>query len=183
MGLLFFISDLKLQTVCANIKLKQCPYCKKYGMLIFHGFIYGLNEYRNVVKKGRRIYCSNRGNRSGCGRTISYRLCTYIKQSFLSSETTWQFLSKILNGTSIEKSYYSLNNSFIISISVLYSIWNKFRNNIYEIRTTLSNTISISDTPTDCPIRETIFHLNNITHDNCQNPVEAFQLLFQKSLF
>jgi hypothetical protein len=183
MGCCIYITNSDIDEVHFNLKLTLCPHCKKYGMLILHGYIYGLDEKRQCVIKGKRVYCSNRNRRSGCGQTIAYRFCNFIRQSFLSSQTAWKFLSNILSGSSIESSYNSLDTSYTVSLSALYLLWKKFRNKISETRSMLANKIQITDSSKDCPFRETIYHLNKLEHTQYKNPIEAFQIMFQSSIF
>ncbi len=47
----------------------QCKHCHQSGQMISHGFIY---KQRSSVEKepvGKRVFCSNRYGRSGCGKT------------------------------------------------------------------------------------------------------------------
>lgn len=183
MGCCIYIRNTDFDSVRFKLKLTLCPHCKKYGMMILHGYIYGLNEKRQCVIKGRRVFCSNRNRRAGCGKTIAYRFCEYIRQSFISAQSAWKFLSNILNGSSIESSYNLLDTSYTVSLSALYLLWKKFRSRIFETRSKLADKIEITDSSLDCPIRETIYHLGKIKHAQCNNPIEAFQIVFQSSIF
>ncbi|MCK5543067.1 MAG: hypothetical protein KAI40_10275, partial [Desulfobacterales bacterium] len=53
----------------ANLKIYACPHCNCCGCLILHGFLYGYDD-TDFVRRGHRIFCSNRNLRSGCGRTF-----------------------------------------------------------------------------------------------------------------
>jgi hypothetical protein len=180
MGHQIYIRQKDFDSVKYNIKILKCPYCGEYGMLILHGYIYGQNEKRNTVIKGRRVFCSNRNRRKGCGRTIAYRLANFIHQSFLCAKTAWKFLSEILKGSSIENAYNSLDTSFTISISTLYFFWKKFRHKTDAIRTTLSNHFKLCPSDANCPYRETIFHLKEIFKNINSNPIESYQRQFQR---
>ena len=180
MGHQIYIRQKDFDSVKYTIKILKCPYCGEYGMLVLHGYIYGQNEMRNTVIKGRRVFCSNRYRRKGCGRTIAYCLANFIRQSFLCAKTAWKFLSEILKGSSIEKAYNSLNTSYTISISALYLFWNKFRLKTDTIRSAISNHFLLSPSYANCPYRETIFHLEEVFSNAYSNPIESYQRQFQR---
>jgi hypothetical protein len=63
--------------VLFGLKLTPCSHCRQTGALIGHGLLRGYAERSSdVVVRGRRIFCSNRDQRPGCGRTFSVLLST-----------------------------------------------------------------------------------------------------------
>jgi len=56
-----------------RLKLIPCPHCKVVGTLNRHGCLYGYDENNRKQKtvRARRVFCSNRNARPGCGRTLS----------------------------------------------------------------------------------------------------------------
>jgi hypothetical protein len=92
--------------VCAtaampSLKLRHCPHCKRSGNLNAHGYLrgYGEGNQGNAVR-ARRIYCSNRGRRLGCGKTHSYFHAQVIPRLSLTATTLWSFLFLVLSGVS-----------------------------------------------------------------------------------
>ena len=69
----FYRSDEEWHAVAERLKLTPCPHCKVVGTLIRHGFLYGFDDSspRQKTVRARRIFCSNRNARPGCGRTFS----------------------------------------------------------------------------------------------------------------
>ena len=92
--------------VCAtdampSLKLRQCPHCRRSGNLNAHGYLRGYGEGNSSSAiRARRIYCSNRGRRIGCGKTHSYFHAQVIPRLSLTAKTLWTFLSFVLSGFS-----------------------------------------------------------------------------------
>ena len=71
-----FFSSLDLLFKATNDLFKTpCPHCKFVGHLIKHSKIYRrAKEKDETIHHGHRIFCSNRNNKIGCGRTIALNL-------------------------------------------------------------------------------------------------------------
>lgn len=84
-----------------SLKLRPCPHCRQTGNLNAHGYLRGYGEGNNGnAVRARRIYCSNRGRRVGCGKTHSYFHAQVIPRLSLTATTLWSFLSFVLSGVS-----------------------------------------------------------------------------------
>jgi hypothetical protein len=150
------------------------------GMLILHGFVYGYDGYRTThVIKARRIFCSNRNRRKGCGRTLSYYLIEFLCRTLISARIAWQFLASILSGTSIEKAYDALDPECVLSISTFYRFWARFKISQYIIRTFIANYYTLSEIPATSPVLETLHHIRIHLSDQRLDPIAHYQLLSQ----
>lgn len=176
-----FIDSSKLSEHSIHIKIMQCSHCGKVGMLIFHGYIYRLSDYKSPIVKGRRIFCSNRNRRSGCGRTLTVYFCEYIKQRFISAELFWYFLQSILSGLSIEKAYEEVDPSCPLSLTTFYRLWQHFKSATSTIRTFLTDTYAHLTLSEECPYRETIRHLSLVYSNTGLNPIAQYQISSQRS--
>jgi hypothetical protein len=176
-----FIESSQHTKKLLHIKLMQCSHCGKVGMLIFHGYIYGLSDYRTPVMKGRRIFCSNRNRRSGCGQTLTVYFCEYIKQRFISAELLWHFLQNILSGLSIEKAYEQIDPSCPLSLATFHRLWQRFKSMTSHIRTFLTDTYPHIALSENCPYRETIRHISLAYFNANCNPIVLYQLASQKA--
>ncbi len=164
-----------------NLKLQQCKHCGKVGMLIFHGYTYGQSDYKKSITKGRRVFCSNRNRRSGCGRTLYLLFYNFIRGGFISAELFWQFLNAILTELSINKSYETIDPSCPLSISTFYRLWQRFKFSTPQIRTFLADNYPHVPLSENCPHRETILHLSVVFKNTACNPIAEYQLASQKS--
>ncbi len=77
-----------------RLKLMPCPHCKVAGSLNKHGFLRGFDEAsrRRVTMRARRVFCSNRNARPGCGRTFSIWFADKIGRLSLTTGGLWRFL-------------------------------------------------------------------------------------------
>jgi hypothetical protein len=120
-----------------RLKQTDCPHCKAVGTLIQHGSLYGYDESspRQIIPRARRIFCSNRNSRPGCGRTFSIWLADKIRRLSLTTCGLWQFLRRAVSGSiaaAIRATSCHLNDR------TLQRIWKRFDRSQSQIRTALS---------------------------------------------
>jgi hypothetical protein len=67
----FYRNAAEWLALADRLKLTPCPHCRVVGALNRHGFLYGFDDSspRRKTVRARRIFCSNRCARRGCGRT------------------------------------------------------------------------------------------------------------------
>ena len=92
----FYRDESEWIAIAERLKQMPCPGCKAVGTLIRHGFLYGFDEEnpRRKTVRARRIFCSNRHARPGCGRTFSVWLADKIRRLSLTSRGLWTFLKR-----------------------------------------------------------------------------------------
>lgn len=161
-----------------KMKGMACPHCGRKGCLILHGYLYGYSESDSFrVKRGRRIFCSGRKNKKGCGRTFSMHLSGFIPDRILRAGRLWDFLSRIRENIPVSKAFKDAN--IPMSSSSAYRIFKDFTENQPAIRTLL---IGLKDPPVlpdvESPAVCTIFHLESVFKNR---PVSAFQEHFNRS--
>ncbi len=176
----FYKSEEEFSDFYVMLKLILCPHCQTRGYLILHGFLYGYSETdSNRIRRGHRIFCSNRNNRTGCGKTFSVLKSTFIKNFVISANTLWCFLDMVSKDNNLSSAFKDSGSA--MQATSFYRIFTKFRYNQVRIRTKLT---SIKDPPLleslkDAAI-QTIVHLKSIfQHHPC--PVSQFQNHFQTS--
>jgi len=162
------------------LKLILCPHCNLSGFLILHGYLYGYSETdSNRIRRGHRIFCSNRDNKNGCGKTFSVLKSTFIKNFVITAITLWCFLDNLRKGLSLIEAFRQTASSMGETNS--YRLFRKFKNNQVRIRTYLSH---LKDPPrlkqVAAPTIQTIVHLKQVfSHSLC--PICDFQHHFQTS--
>jgi hypothetical protein len=89
----FYRSDEEWNAIAQRLKLTACPFCQVVGTLNRHGALYGFDEssHRPTVR-ARRVFCSNRNTRPGCGHTFSVWLADKIRRLSLSTAALWAFV-------------------------------------------------------------------------------------------
>jgi hypothetical protein len=164
-----------------RLKLLICPHCKCTGFLVRHGFLRGYAEDQcsTVVERGRRIFCSNRNTRKGCGRTFSILYSAFIKNHTITAKTVNRFLANIAKGMNRLKALTETGSSFVVSSC--YRIFNRIKLTQARIRTLL---LSAQPPPDGVglldPVVQTVLHLNSVFPlSSC--PVSSFQSRFQVS--
>src|ERR1700682_5523221 len=90
----FFRSTEEWIAIAERLKQTPCPHCKVVGMLIRHGYLRGYDEstpQRKTVR-ARRVFCSNREARRGCGRTFSVWCADKTRRSSVPAGLWWRSL-------------------------------------------------------------------------------------------
>lgn len=79
--------------------------CGKDDQFVAHGFVYKQRSQilREVV--GKRILCSNRYGRSGCGRTLRLYLATEVPSLHHTTAHLFVFISSLIAGMTIQRAY------------------------------------------------------------------------------
>jgi hypothetical protein len=92
----FYRNDQDWNAIAQGLKLTPCPHCHTVGALIRHGSLYGFDDScpQRRTRRARRLLCSNRQARPGCGRTFSVWLADKIRRLSLTAGTLWQFLQR-----------------------------------------------------------------------------------------
>ncbi len=179
----FYKTQEEFDNFHARLKLHPCPHCHHIGYLILHGCLYGFTESdtSGQIKKGHRIFCSNKKKRDGCGRTFSIRMAEFIKNHIVSAKTVSDFLDNIKDDTSCAQANRDSGNK--MKNSTVYRIFNKFKYHQVRIRTFLAG---LRPPPRLKHVKDaaiqTILHLWAV-FDGYPCPVSQFQYYFQASFF
>lgn len=157
----FYKTQAQFEAFYARLKLSLCPHCKHSGFLILHGYLYGYCEQDNsLIQRGRRVYCSNRNNKNGCGRTFSVLPACVLPNLIISAQSLWRFLQKAKSGRTLACAFRSTKCT--MAQSSIYRLFKKFSLNQMRIRTFLSR---IKDPPAaehvQNPFIQTILHLKS----------------------
>jgi hypothetical protein len=90
----FYRGDDEWQAMAERLKQTPCPHCKTVRALVRHGCLRGYDEGDSQRKsiRARRIFCSNRHARPGCGRTFSVWRADKIRRLSVTTNALWRFL-------------------------------------------------------------------------------------------
>ncbi len=83
----------------------RCRHCAKQGQFVSHGFVYKKHHQGERRTVGKRLFCSNRHGRSGCGRTVRLYLDTQIARLQYTVVHLTVFLLALLAGHSTQHAY------------------------------------------------------------------------------
>lgn len=167
-----------------RLKRVPCPHCKVVGMLIRHGYLRGYDDghpQRRTVR-ARRIFCSNRHQRRGCGRTFSVFSADRIRRLSLTTHRLWRFLQRAV-ADRIAAAVRAAQSH--LSSRTWQRLWKRFDRGQSKIRTALSSrcpppslpAIS-SQRPAQQAAAHTLAHLLT-AFPNADCPLAAFQHALQ----
>jgi len=172
----FYRDGAEWAAFAERLKLTACPHCRTVGMLIRHGVLVGFDDGgpRRTVR-ARRVFCSNRHRRLGCGRTTSVWIAEKIRRLSLTARTVWAFLQRAVVGSIAaairEAECPRCDRTF-------RRVWQRFRRNQTAIRTALLQrgpppepSIASSRRPAEAQV---LHHLH-ATFPNADGPIAAFQ--------
>jgi hypothetical protein len=178
----YYESENAFEQIHEQLKRYPCPFCHLIGCLILHGFLSGYSDTNggSRTRRGHRIFCSDRDNRSGCGRTVSILLARFIKHFLFTAHTIWKILANIVSGMCKMKAMQ--DTAAYLSRSAPYRLWHRLRVNATHIRTCLLKVAAPPNTDSTVPELQTIKHLETAFADP-PNPISSFQMYFQISFF
>jgi hypothetical protein len=164
--------------IAERLKHTSCPHCNTVGTLIRHGTLSGFDDRtppRQTIR-ARRIFCSNRHRRRGCGRTFSVRRADTIRRLSLTTRTLWGFLQRAA-GAGLASAIRDTNSPR--SDRTLQRIWSRFDRGQSAIRTALLGRGPPPEVPAEPNRRPAAAHLlahlrATFPHDD--GPIAAFQL-------
>jgi hypothetical protein len=92
----FYRSEAEWDAIRERLKHTPCPHCKVVGTLIRHGFLrgYDCDNSQPDTRRARRVFCSNRNARGGCGRTFSVWIADKIRRLSVTAGCLWKFLQR-----------------------------------------------------------------------------------------
>lgn len=164
--------------------LKQlcCPSCGATETLNCHSRLYGNDPdgQEGRIQRGQRVWCSNRGQRGGCGRSFSIFLAGVLPRHTVSAAWLWKLLQRLLGGGSIKATVEALGLPF--ALETVYHLLNRLRQQLVPLRSALSQQARFLGTScqTD-PLLQTFEHLRQIFPQS-DRPCAEFQLHFQRPL-
>jgi len=171
----FYRDSDDFTAIVERLKQTPCPHCKVVGMLIRHGSLSGFDDSNpRPIVRARRIFCSNRNARRGCGRTFSIWVADKIRRLSMTAGTLWRFLRAAVAG-SIAAARQAADCQR--SERTWQRIWKRFDLGQSQIRTALSARCPPPDLPaepTHRPAAQVLAHLRTAFPDaDC--PIAAFQ--------
>ena len=103
-----------LQAICqqtTQLDLVQCAHCQRSRQLVSHGFIRKKRVGAAPQAVGKRVFCSNRNQRTGCGRTMQLYLDATVRYLHHGGATVVAFVLSLIAGISIERAYTGITGA------------------------------------------------------------------------
>lgn len=102
---IYFPSLQAIEQQTTQLDLAQCAHCQRTRQLVSHGFIRKKRVGAEPEAVGKRVFCSNRNQRTGCGRTMQLYLDATVRYLHHGGATVVAFVLALMAGTSIEQAY------------------------------------------------------------------------------
>ena len=164
-----------------SLKQQQCPHCGCAESLNRHSKLYG-NDPEQVGKRaerGQRVFCSDRGQRGGCGRTFSIFLAQVLPRHTVRAGALWSLLQELLSGVSIQASTQKLRLPF--ALESVYGWVSRLRGRLDGVRVALCRRQKAPESSQSDPLLQTVEHLQGVfSSEVCA--VSEVQVVFQQAL-
>lgn len=83
----------------------RCRHCQQAHQLVSHGFIYKKQPHADPAAVGKRVFCSNRNCRTGCGRTMRLYLDANVRSMHYAGACVVAFVLALIAGMTIAHAY------------------------------------------------------------------------------
>ncbi len=174
----FIGSAVEFDEYRTHLKSVSCPRCRAVGNLNRHGFLRGnVDKGCELVVRGWRIFCSDRGRRRGCGRTHSILLASCLRRRTIRSPNLWKFLEGLVSGLCVKRAWEKLASDLTLKYG--YRMARAMQRAHSKIRTLLYRVKPPPVVASNHPLEQTGCHLREV-FPKAACPVSAFHLNFQQ---
>jgi len=176
-----YTDETGLGAALEHAKLWACPRCGRTGALVGHGLVRGYGERDGTrVVRGRRLLCSNRHRRPGCGRTFSILRADVIATFLVRAPTLYQLVRTVIAGAS-RRAAWRVASAGAMSMSSGYRLWRRLGTAQVGIRTRLCRARPPPASTRSEPLAQMVAHLEHVFPEaSC--PLTAFQSRWQTSV-
>lgn len=103
---IYYPSLQAIEQQTSQLDHAQCHHCKQPRQLVSHGFIRRKRSGDVPAAIGKRVWCSNRHRRTGCGRTLQLYLDSTLRRLHYTAEAMEALLLALLAGVTIQCAYH-----------------------------------------------------------------------------
>ena len=165
------------------LKQLRCPECGAAETLNCHSKLYGndpsASDGKAQGQRGQRVWCCNRGQRGGCGRSFSIFLAEVLPRHTVTGPGLWRLLDRLLAGGSIKAAVEALALPF--ALETLYHLLHRLRQRLAGVRSMLCRKQKPPASSQIDPLLQTAEHLRSLFPESLC-PAADFQLYFQRPL-
>lgn len=160
-----------------------CPHCSKCGQFVAHGFVHKKHSQGLKRTVGKRILCSNRYGKSGCGRTQRLYLTSEVPMLQYTAQHLFTFLSALLTGLSVHGAYAQATGCS--EPRNAFRWLNKLQRKLSDYRSVLVTRPRAAFSPPNCRTRRLQLLLTTLQQlfalpglSNCRHYQQRFQQTF-----
>jgi hypothetical protein len=129
--------------------------------------------------RGQRVFCSDRGQRGGCGKTFPLFFAGVLPRHTFTAQLLWALLRKLLAGAPLKAAAESLRLPF--SLEAAYGIVRRLRRRLDAVRSWLCREQPPPASRQTDPLRQTLEHLQTL-FQSAACALAAYQQHFQQAL-
>jgi len=133
------------------------------------------------VVRGRRVFCSNRGQRPGCGRTFSVLLSTVLSCFVVRTLTLFCFATAVLGGLT-RRAAWLREAQGALSLSSGYRLWRRLCSAQSTLRSRLCRTAPPPESTAREPLAQLMQHARLVVCESEADPFSALQIRLQQGL-
>jgi hypothetical protein len=102
---IYYLDMETLHQKSLQLEEEKCPHCQQTRQQVSHGFVYKKRNQGDPYPIGKRIFCSNRRQRTGCGRTTQLYVASVIRYLKYAGAVLIHFVLAMTKGYSIQAAY------------------------------------------------------------------------------
>lgn len=187
----FFLKFDQIETTTRDLSIHgkdyPCFNCGGTTEWVSHGFIYKANVY-GLTPIGKRIFCSNRHGRHGCGKTQRFLSSLWSERIHVALERVCLFLLALSTTQSVSKAYQKVTHSQ--SPRQAWRWLNKLQVRLPDFKTLLHEkrekiSVPTFDSPRSSKISQILlpfFSMEELMPENHEHPFSWFQTQMQQSV-
>lgn len=111
------------------------------------------------IGRGQRVFCSDRGQRGGCGKTFPLFLASVLPRHTFNATLLWALLRQLLGGATIKAAAETLSLPF--SLEAVYGIVRRCRQRLEVVRSFLWRAHPAPVSRQTDPFLQTLEHLQH----------------------
>lgn len=101
----YFASLQAIEQQTLQLDNEQCVHCQQTRQLVSHGFVRKKRLGGTSEAVGKRVFCSNRNQRSGCGRTVQLYLDSTLRRLHYAGRCVVALLLWLGKGLTLQSAY------------------------------------------------------------------------------
>ena len=102
---IYYNSLQAIQQQTMQLNNERCPHCQQSHQLISHGYIYQKRPCAAPEAVGKRVFCSNRNQHAGCGRTVRLYLDSMVRYLHFTGAHVVAFWLLLMTGLTVQCAY------------------------------------------------------------------------------
>ena len=101
-----YYSDIQaIEQQTSQLDHASCRHCGRTHQLVSHGFVYKKRLGGDPLAVGKRVFCSNRHRRTGCGRTMRLYLDAALRGLHYAGAQVVAFVFALMAGSTVRQAY------------------------------------------------------------------------------